>query len=108
MRFTAFTAFIAYDDVGRGFAFSKPRTAASFSRTSPSPPRASQHRRSYGRRTGLEDAADHDAVGKHVEIIVLPIAGWPVCFSAFEKECGQDALQFIGVRIQTRSDCWRR
>src|SRR5262249_43432671 len=30
---------------------------------------------SYGRRIGLEDASDHDAVREHVEIILIPFAG---------------------------------
>jgi hypothetical protein len=27
------------------------------------------------RGIGLEDAADHDAISKHVEIVVIPLAG---------------------------------
>src|SRR5262245_49531770 len=32
-------------------------------------------RRSYGRRIGFEDAADHFAIGQHVVIVVIPFAG---------------------------------
>jgi hypothetical protein len=31
-------------------------------------------RRSDWRRIGLEDSADHNAIGKHVEIVVVPLA----------------------------------
>jgi hypothetical protein len=34
-------------------------------------------RHSCGRRIGLIDATDNFAVGKHVEIIVVLLAGWP-------------------------------
>jgi len=33
-------------------------------------------RRSYRRRACLEDAADDSTIGKHVEIVVTPLAGW--------------------------------
>jgi hypothetical protein len=31
--------------------------------------------RSFGRCVYLEDAADDSAIGKHVEIVVIPLAG---------------------------------
>ena len=31
---------------------------------------------SHGRGVGLEDAADNFGVGEHVEIFVIPFAGW--------------------------------
>jgi hypothetical protein len=37
------------------------------------------YRRTYGRRVGLEDAADHNAIRQHVEIIVVPLARRPAC-----------------------------
>src|SRR5215467_2003453 len=36
------------------------------------------------RRVGLEDAADHDAISKHVEVIVVPLARRPACCGALE------------------------
>jgi hypothetical protein len=33
-------------------------------------------RRSYWRSVNLEDAADDSAVGQHIVIVVVPIAGW--------------------------------
>jgi hypothetical protein len=33
-------------------------------------------RASYGRRVAFEDAADHDAIGEHVVVVVVPLAGW--------------------------------
>jgi hypothetical protein len=36
-------------------------------------------RRSYGRSVGFEDAADNSAVRQHIEIVVIPVAGWAVC-----------------------------
>ena len=38
------------------------------------------------RRVGLEDAADNVAVGHHVVIVVLPLAGWTASRGAFEDE----------------------
>jgi len=32
-------------------------------------------RRSYGRRVYLEDAANNRAVGEHVEVVIVPLAG---------------------------------
>jgi hypothetical protein len=34
----------------------------------------------------LEDAADNDAVGKHVIVIVVPFAGWSARRCAFEDQ----------------------
>jgi hypothetical protein len=36
-------------------------------------------RRSSGRRVYLEDAANNGAIGEHVEIVVVPLAGWAAC-----------------------------
>jgi hypothetical protein len=33
-------------------------------------------RQSNRRRCGVEDAADNDAIGKHVEIVIIPLTGW--------------------------------
>jgi hypothetical protein len=30
---------------------------------------------SYGRRVGLEDAADYDTSGKHIKVVVAPLTG---------------------------------
>jgi hypothetical protein len=30
----------------------------------------------YWRGVHLQDAADYDAIDKHVEVIVVPLAGW--------------------------------
>src|SRR5215831_18316851 len=43
-------------------------------------------RRSYGRCIGVEDAADSFAVGQHVEIVMIPLAGWTRGRGAFEAE----------------------
>jgi hypothetical protein len=43
-------------------------------------------RHSYGRCVDLEDAADNIAVGQHVEIIFVPVAGGPACRCALEDE----------------------
>jgi hypothetical protein len=31
-----------------------------------------------GPALGVEDAADDDAVGEHVEVVIVPLAGWAV------------------------------
>jgi hypothetical protein len=41
---------------------------------------------SYRRGVGLEDAADNRAIFKHVEIVVVPFAGWARSRCAFEDE----------------------
>jgi hypothetical protein len=35
----------------------------------------------YGRSVGLEEAADNFAAGEHIEIVVIPVAGWAVSAS---------------------------
>jgi hypothetical protein len=41
-------------------------------------------RASYGRRVGLEDAADSGAIGKHVVIVLIPLARRAARRSMFE------------------------
>jgi hypothetical protein len=41
-------------------------------------------RASYGRGVGLEDAADHDAIRKHVEIVAVPL-GWRIALGCALK-----------------------
>jgi hypothetical protein len=41
-------------------------------------------RRSDRRGDGVEDAADHNAVGEHVEVVVVPLTGWSARRSALE------------------------
>jgi hypothetical protein len=36
----------------------------------------SHPRRAHGRRRGVEDAADDSVIGEHVEIVIVPFAGW--------------------------------
>jgi hypothetical protein len=40
------------------------------------------------RRIGLEDAADHGAIGKHIKIVVFPLAGRARSGRAFEDQTG--------------------
>jgi hypothetical protein len=35
---------------------------------------------------GLIDAADNFAVGQHVKVIIIPLAGWPTKRRAFQKQ----------------------
>jgi hypothetical protein len=42
--------------------------------------------RAYGRRIGLEDAADNGAICQHVEIILVPLARWPARGCPFEDQ----------------------
>src|SRR2546430_5062090 len=35
---------------------------------------------------GVEDAADDDAIGEHVEIVIVPLAGWSARRSALEGQ----------------------
>ena len=79
--------------------------SASFSRTPPSHPRASPSKPcvgvrsswwpnasvhiqdcSHGHSGGLHDAADDNAIGKHVEVVVVPLAGRARSCGAFEDE----------------------
>jgi len=43
-------------------------------------------RRSYRRRVHLHAAADNGTVGEHVEVIVVPLAGWTASGDAFEDQ----------------------
>ena len=45
-------------------------------------------RRAYGRRMHLENTADDNAFGKHVEVIIVPFARRPRGRSAFEDQRG--------------------
>jgi hypothetical protein len=45
-------------------------------------------RRSYRGGIGPEDAAHNGAVGEHVEIVVIPLAGGARGRRAFDKQCG--------------------
>jgi hypothetical protein len=38
------------------------------------------------RCVGFENSANHDAVSKHIEIVVVPLAGWSAGRCAFENE----------------------
>ena len=77
--------------------------AASFSRTRPSLPRASrnsrarvplqwiepvspQPRRADRRCRCVHDPADHDTVGEHVVIVIVPLAGWEQSRGALEDQ----------------------
>src|SRR5262249_59799105 len=52
-----------------------------------SPRRQCPHpRRSNWRRGGVEDAADDYAIGKHVEVIIVPLAGRPRERGSLEDE----------------------
>jgi hypothetical protein len=42
--------------------------------------------RAYRGRMYLQDTTDHDAIGEHVEIVVVPLAGRPACGGAFENQ----------------------
>jgi hypothetical protein len=54
-------------------------------------PKASVH--IQGEPTGgpvrLEDAAHHDAIGEHVEVVIVPLAGWARGGGALEDKRGQ-------------------
>jgi len=42
--------------------------------------------RSYRRGVHLQDAADHDAIGKHIIVVIVPVAGWAARRRALEDE----------------------
>jgi hypothetical protein len=43
-------------------------------------------RRAHGRGGGVEDAADDSAIGEHVEVIIVPLAGWATSRRALEDQ----------------------
>jgi hypothetical protein len=45
-----------------------------------------QPRRIYWRGGCSHDAANHDAVSEHVEIVVTPFAGWTACRCVLEEQ----------------------
>jgi hypothetical protein len=38
------------------------------------------------RCVGFENSANHDAVSKHIEIVVVPLARWAACRCAFQEQ----------------------
>src|SRR5215471_18071178 len=57
---------------------------ASSSRMRPLRPRDSQHSRASG--CGFHDAADDDAISKHVKVVVIPLPGGTRGRGAFEDQ----------------------
>ena len=64
-------------------------------------------RRADGRRVHFEDTADDDAVGEHVEVIIVPFARRPRGRSAFEDQRGHLArLSHIARRPRASRRRW--